>query len=255
MRVGFAGAGNMAAAMARGWAAAEGGPGVMLFSDIDRERAQSLAAEVQGETRDGLAELGSDSDVVVLAVKPAAVDDAARGFDGTAKALVSVVAATPVARLADAFPGIPLVRVMPNQPVQVRRGVLCCARPQGVPGDVSGDLLELLGKLGRLVEVDEPLMEAAMAVMSCSPAYFAVIAQGLARAGEREGLDAATSAALVGETMAGTAELLRVRDPEAIRDAVASPGGATEAGLQALEDGGLDQALQSAVDASLERYR
>ena len=94
-----------------------------------------------------------------------------------------------------------------------------------------------------------------MAVMSCSPAYFAVIAAAIARAGEEEGLDAATSEALVGEAMAGTAELLRVRSAEEIRNAVASPGGATERGLQALSDGGLEEALRAAVAASLERFR
>ncbi len=77
MRVGFAGAGNMAAAMARGWAAGDGGPEAMLFCDLEAERARALAAEVGGQTRAGLRELAADSDVLVLAVKPAALDEVA----------------------------------------------------------------------------------------------------------------------------------------------------------------------------------
>src|SRR5712692_7139562 len=110
MRVGFAGAGNMAGAMARGWAGAERGPDGMLFSDIDANRAEARAAEVGGEVRPDLSALAADSDVVVLAVKPAALDAAADALGNTAPALISVLAATPVARLAAAFPGVPLIR-------------------------------------------------------------------------------------------------------------------------------------------------
>src|SRR5215212_7268479 len=99
MKVGFAGAGNMAAAMARGWSEADGGPQAMLFCDLDGERAATVARDVGGETRDGLAELATDSDVVVLAVKPTALDEAATELGGSAPALISVLAATPLARL------------------------------------------------------------------------------------------------------------------------------------------------------------
>src|SRR5687767_11499561 len=109
----------MAAAMARGWAGAEGGP-QMLFCDIDRERAGALAAEVEGETRDSLPALVADSEVVLLAVKPAALEEVAEEMGHSAPALLSVMAATPTSRLAEAFPGEPVLRVMPNQPVEVR---------------------------------------------------------------------------------------------------------------------------------------
>ena len=118
-----------------------------------------------------------------------------------------------------------------------------------------GRLVALLGELGEAVPVPESLIDAAMAVMSCSPAYVALIAEALTSAGVREGLDPALAADLVAGTLAGTAELLRVKDPAAIRAAVAPPGGATEAGLEALERGGLEAALADAVTASLERFR
>jgi pyrroline-5-carboxylate reductase len=244
----------MAGAIARGWAAGDGGPAEMLFCDLDAERAAALAEAVGGETRATLAEIARDSDAVLLAVKPAALDDAAAEL-GEARAVISVLAATPVSRLQEALPGIPLVRVMPNQPVEVRRGVLCYAQPPETPAEVAEPLLALLGDLGELVPVPEEGMEAAMAVMSCSPAYVALFAERLTAAGEHEGLDPTIAYELVTETIAGTAEQLRLRRPSALMAAVASPGGATEAGLQALEHAGFGEAIDAAVDASLERFR
>jgi pyrroline-5-carboxylate reductase len=144
---------------------------------------------------------------------------------------------------------------MPNQPVEVRRGVLCYPPPEAMPAELTERLLALLGVLGTLVPIGEDRIEAAMAVMSSSPAYLAMVAEALARAGEREGLDAQLAHELVVDTLAGTAELLRKRDPAAVRGAVASPGGATEKGLEALEQGGLEAAIGDAVRASLERFR
>src|SRR6266511_3890902 len=235
MRVGFAGAGNMAAAMARGWARAEGGPEAMLFCDLDADRADAVAQEVGGETRAALRELADE-------------------LGGKVPALISVLAATPTAKLAEAFPGVPVLRVMPNQPVQVRRGILCYPPPVAMPEELLSSLLELLGQLGTLVPLEERLIDAATAIMSCSPAYIALVAEALARGGEREGLDGELAGELVAGALAGTAELLSERDPATIRDSVAPPGGATEAGLAHLE-GVVEDAFVKAVDASLERMR
>jgi pyrroline-5-carboxylate reductase len=254
MKLGFAGAGNMAGAMARGWAAGPGAPDAMLFSDLDAERASSLAADVGGPTRPTLGELAADSDVLVLAVKPAALEAVAEELDHRAPPLISVLAVTPIARIAAAFPGVPILRVMPNQPVEVRRGLLCHAPAHEMTNELRGELLELLGALGDVVELDEAQIDAAMAIMSSSPAYIALVAEALARGGEREGLDPEVAGELVAGALAGTAELLRKRDPATIRDAVAPPGGATEAGLAKLE-GVVEDAFVSAVDASLDRFR
>src|SRR3954471_19132564 len=143
MRIGFAGAGNMAAAMARGWAAGPGGPDAMLFADLDEARAAALAQEAGGEARPALKELSVDSDVVVLAVKPAALDAVAEELGGAAPALVSILAVTPATRLAEAFPGVPILRLMPNQPVEVRRGVICHALAVSMPDELHDRLLAL----------------------------------------------------------------------------------------------------------------
>lgn len=245
----------MAGAIARGWAAGEGGPTEMRFCDLDRDRAEALAAGTGGSVTGSLADLAAASDVVLLAVKPGALGDVAAEMGGQAPALLSVMAATPTQRLAEAFPGVPALRVMPNQPVEVRRGVLCWAAGEGLPAELRDRLVRLIGLLGTTVEVPEDRMNAAMALVSCSPAYVAIFAEALATAGAEEGFDPAQSLGLVAETLAGTAVLLGKRDPAAIRSAVAPPGGATEAGLNALDEGGFSEALAAAMNASLERFR
>lgn len=246
----------MAAAMARGWAAAENAPEGMLFCDLDADRARALAAETGGEPRATLGELAADSDVLLLAVKPTALEAVAEELGGEAPPILSVLAATPVARIAAAFPGVPVLRVMPNQAAEVGTGVICYAEPdEAMPAELAGELVELLGALGRTVSLPEAELEAAMAVMSCAPAYVALFAKHLADAGIREGLAEELARELVAETLEGTARLLHTKHPEAVIRSVAPPGGATEAGLRALEREGFGRALEAAVIASLERFR
>jgi pyrroline-5-carboxylate reductase len=192
---------------------------------------------------------------LLLAVKPLALLEVAEDLGGEAPPILSVLAATSVARLEDAFPGVPVMRVMPNQPAEVGEGVLCFVEPTGMDEGLASRLLGLLGELGAPVAVPEEQIEAAMAVMSCSPAYVAAFAKHLAASGAREGLPEDLSAELVRGTVAGAAELLAVKDPDSLMAAVAPPGGATEAGLNALDEAGFAAAIDDAVRASLERFR
>jgi pyrroline-5-carboxylate reductase len=244
MIVGFVGSGNMAAAMARGWAGEFEG---MLFSDSGSGRAAALAEELGGEAASN-AEIGERADLVVLAVKPARLEEAAAELQG-AEVVVSLLGATSLETVAAAFPSAAAVRVMPNVAVEVRRGVLCLA------GAAPAVLRERLEVLGHVVELPDEQFDAATAVMGCAPAYLALAVEALADAGAAAGLDEALARKLVAETTAGTAELLAIRHPADVRAAVASPGGSTEAGLEALEREGARRAFEAAVRASLERMR
>jgi len=256
MKIGFAGAGRMTAAMARGWAGAQGGPDTMVFCDLERERAAALAEELSGAVADDLASLATEVDLVVLGVKPAALEAAAAELaPAQPKAILSMLAATKLEQLEAALPGVPIVRVMPNQPVEVRRGVLVYALGSEVGEETAGGVSQLLSRLGTAIELDEERIDAAMAVMACSPAYVAMVAEILTEAGVREGLDPELAARFVAETLAGTGELLAERDAESVRLSVAPPGGATEAGLEALERAELQAAFDAAVEASLARVR
>jgi pyrroline-5-carboxylate reductase len=245
MVVGFVGSGSMAAAMARGWAGDVEG---MLFTDSGSGRARELAAEVGGEAVASNGELADRADLVVLAIKPARLDTVAAEL-GAAGAVVSLLGATPLERVATAFPGATVCRVMPNVGVEVRRGVLCIA------GEASEEARGLLDRLGHVVELPDSEFDAATAVMSCAPAYLALAVEALAGAGVAAGLEEDLARELVVETTGGTAELLRLRHPRDVRRAVASPGGSTEAGLEALDREGAAAAFEAAVRASLERMR
>jgi pyrroline-5-carboxylate reductase len=245
MVVGFIGSGNMAAAMARGWA---GEFERMLFSDGGSGRAAALATELGGEAAAN-AEVAERADLLVVAVKPAQLEAVAAEL-GAARRVVSILATVPLSRLRAAFPGAKeVLRVMPNVGVEVRKGVLCVA------GEASEEAREKLGTLGHVVELPDADFDAATAIMGCAPAYLALAVEALADAGAGAGLDGELARELVVETTAGTAELLRIRHPADVRQAVTSPGGSTEAGLEALDREGGRRAFEAAVEASLERMR
>jgi len=249
MKLGFIGAGNMASALARGI----GEPA--LVADIDVGKARELAAELGGEAVGSNAELAERADAVVLCHKPKQLEEVAGEVAGGAEAIVSILAAVTTARLEDVYSGTPVYRFIPNLPAEVRKGVLCY-----VPGSTAAEgpeteVLELFGRAGAVIALDsEPLLEPAMALMSCGPAFMALVAESFADAGAAHGLDRDDAVRMTVETMAGTAAYLSAHgyDTETIRTRVATPGGTTEQGLICLEQRGLRDVCRAAVDAVVE---
>ncbi len=258
MRVGFIGAGNMASGLARGWAAAGGEPGapdVMLFADADPRKAEALAEEVGGEALTGNVAVADGSDLVVLAVKPNVLDEVAPDLVQAETPILSILAGTTLETLHGALPGIDLVRVMPNLGAQLRQAVLCVVYSEKLGTTERERVGRLLSLLGDVIEIEEELIDAATAIMGCSPGYLALMAEVLVEAGVREGLTEDQALRMVARSMAATGGLLDLHDPAALKRAVASPGGMTEAGLNALEEHKIQETLNAAVDASLERVR
>ncbi|HEY5192446.1 MAG TPA: pyrroline-5-carboxylate reductase dimerization domain-containing protein [Solirubrobacteraceae bacterium] len=270
MNIGLIGCGNMARAMARGW-----GRPVLCFDPV-ADRARSLAEETGGEALASGAAVAEQAELVVLCHKPAQLNEVARELAPHAKAVASILAATPLADLKSAYEGLPVYRFLPSLPVEVRVGaVVQAADPEREPlatltGDPAIDLLvgeiferdeetldlrvhALFAELGTLVTLDDALIDVAMGLMSCAPAYIALIAEAQVDAGVRRGIPPAQASVLVTETLAGTAELLRRRDYDtlAVRREVTSPGGTTARGLAALERGGVRAAFSDALDAVL----
>ena len=258
MIVGLVGAGNMAAALALGWSAAETGPDRILVSDLDADRARSLAERSGATTAGSNAELAETADVLVLATKPAALPAVAAETRVTVHdrglPVVSVLGAVTTAAIEDAYgPGTPVLRFMPNVAAEVRAGTFCYAPGAALDARTLQSLLDLFDLLGDVVPVEERLMEAATAISGCGPGFFALVVESLTDAGVRQGLDARQAAQLAISTMAGTAALLRRRDAVSLRRAVTSPGGVTAAGVARLEDYKLRAAFGSAVEAVVEK--
>jgi pyrroline-5-carboxylate reductase len=223
----------MASALARGI----GEPA--LIHDIDAPKAEALAAELGGEAVSE-ARLADEADVVVLCHKPQQLEE---------------VAATTTEQVESAYLDTPVYRFIPNIPAEVRKGVLCY-----VPGTLASQgpenaILELFGRAGTVLRLDdEPLIEPAMALMSCGPAFMALIAESFAEAGVEHGLAPGDAMRMVVETMGGSAAYLAENgwDGKALRTRVATPGGATERGLIKLEDDGVRELCRAAVDAVVE---
>lgn len=245
MRIGLIGAGNMAGALARGW-----GEPVVLF-DPDESRAAELAAAVGGEAVASNVEVAARADAVVLCHKPAQLERVAAETDGAAKAVVSILGGVPLADVERAYPDTPAYRFMPNVAAEVGRGVFCYAPGSLAAEGPEAEILEMFGRLGTVIPLEESLIEAATALMGCGPAFFALVAEALVDAGVRQGLQPADAARMTVETMAGTAALLEARghDTAALRRAVTSPGGSTARGLAELEHGGVRSAFAKAVEA------
>lgn len=252
MNIGLIGCGNMARAMARGW----GRP--VLCSDPVIERAQALARETGGEALRSNAEVAARADLVVLCHKPAQLYDVAAEMGSAAKAVASILAATPLESLKMAYQDIPVYRFLPSLAAEVRRGAIVQASDpaperQDTAGGATMDarVRELFAELGTLVTLEERLVDVAMGLMSCAPAYVALVAEAQVDAGVRRGIPPTQASALVTETLAGTAELLRRRDHDtlALRREVTSPGGTTARGLAALERAGVRTAFSDALDA------
>jgi pyrroline-5-carboxylate reductase len=252
VKLGLIGAGNMASALARGI----GEP--VLVADVDAPKARALAEELGGEAVPTNEELAERADVVVLCHKPKQLLEVAEQVGGHAKAVASILAATGTAQLEAAYEGIPVYRFIPNIAAEVRQGVLCY-----VPGALADqgperELLELFGRAGAIIPLaSEPLIEPAMALMSCGPAFMALVAESFAEAGAAHGLEPDQAIRMTVETMAGTAAYLREHayDTEAVKVRVATPGGTTERGLITLEQRGLRDVCRGAVDSVVEATR
>lgn len=251
MVVGLIGAGNMARALARGW----GDP--VLCSDGGSGRARALAEELGGEAFDSNVEVARRADLVVLCHKPYQLQEVKREIADEVKAVASVLGGTSLGTLESVYPGVPVFKLMPNTPVEVREGVTLYSPATGVPpsrkvpADLEREVIALFERLGTVVTLEERLMEAAAAIMSVGPAYQALLAEAQVDAGVRHGLRADIAGSLVAQTMTGSAALLRSRDYDtlAVRRGVTSPGGSTARGLAALEAAGIRTAFQSAMDA------
>jgi pyrroline-5-carboxylate reductase len=252
MKLGLIGAGNMGSALARGI----GVP--VLVSDVDASRAQALAQAVGGEALGSNAEVAERADAVVLCHKPKQLAEVAGEVAGSAKAVVSILAAVTTARLEQSYPDTPVYRFIPNIPAEVREGVLCYSPGLRAAQGPEADLLELFSRAGTVIRLDdEALVEPAMALMSSGVAFVALVAEAFADAGRAHGLEREEAVRMTVETMGGTAAWAGAHalDLEGLRARVATPGGVTERGLEALEERGLRDVCRAAVDTVVEATR
>ena len=226
----------------------------MLCADPVSGRAEALAAELGGEALSSNAEVAERADLVVLCHKPAQLQEVAQEVAPHARAVASILASVPLDTLRTAaYPRCPVYRFIPSLPVEIRQGAIVQAVDRVQDRELDERVRALFAELGAVVTLDDQLLDVATGLMSCAPAYLALIVEAQVDAGVRRGIPAAQGAELVVQTLSGTAELLRSRryDTLAVRREVSSPGGLTARGLDALERGGVRAAFSEAMDAAL----
>ena len=196
------------------------------------------------------------SDVVLLAVKPGVVREVVREISPhlrTDQILISMAAAVPL-RLIESHLSLPMpvFRAMPNIAMSMRESAtaLCCNRlaTQQHRAVIEG----IFQSVGTVHFVEEAAMHGATALSGCGPAYAFLIAQALASAGAEQGVPANVARSLAAQTLLGAASVLKAStlSPAELVEQVATPGGATEEGLQALERHNVRSGLSAAVEAA-----
>lgn len=257
MKYGFIGCGNMGGAIAR--AVSRSTKDIAI---ADRSgKGKSLAAEL-GITYSDNATIAATCDRIFLAVKPYFMEDVLKALQpilAEKKPLLITMAAGLTISQIEAFAGchLPVIRMMPNTPTAIGKGVTqyCCN--DLVDKAVLGDWLVDMAPSGLMDALDEGLIDAASAVSGSGPAYMYVFLEALADGAVTCGIPRAKAYEYAAMTMVGAAEMyLQTKThPGALKDAVCSPKGSTIVGLRALEEKGFRAAAMDCVIATYNRNK
>lgn len=259
-RIGFVGAGNMAKALVRGFVAS----GLVdtarvQASDVSEERRTEASRDLGIVTHADNASLARFANLLVIAVKPQVVgavleELAPLVMPGTL--VISIAAGVTLSSIEGRLPaGTRAVRAMPNTPaIAGAAATAVSAGSHATPEDLEL-ATTLFGAVGRVVTVDEGLMDAVTGLSGSGPAYVMLMIEALTEGGVKVGLGPEAALLLASQTVYGAAKLLLEtgEQPARLREMVTSPGGTTVAGLKALESGGLRTVLIDAVKCATER--
>jgi len=255
--VGFLGAGNMAGALIKGLChATVVKPQSILASDVKPERLKQLEAAHGIRVTTDNHQLVRESDILVIAVKPQVVDKilSAIGAEIRPETLVvSVAAGVPIEALESRLPkNARVVRAMPNTPATALAGATAISAGSHATDADMDAARALFEAVGRVVVLDENLLDAVTGLSGSGPAYVMLIIEALADGGVKMGLHRDTALLLAAQTVYGSAKLLLEtgEHPGRLKDMVTSPGGTAIAGLHTLESGGLRTTLINAVETA-----
>ena len=255
MKYRFIGCGNMGGALARALAKT-----TTDFALTDRSgRGKALAEELGCQYTDA-ASIAFTCDRIFLGVKPHMMKDVlaplAPILQTRRPTLITMAAGLSMAQIQEFAGGeIPVIRIMPNTPVSVGKGVILYCRNDCASKAIVNDFLEDMAPAGWLEALDENLMDAGSALSGSSPAFAYIFMEALADGAVACGIPRAKAMELAAQTLIGAGELLLAtkQHPGALKDAVCSPKGSTIAGIRALEARGLRSAVTEAVCATYDK--
>ena len=259
MNVVFIGGGNMADALIGGLLASGFSPNQLRAVDVNGDARRRLADKHRIACFDAPQKAYRPGDVIVFAVKPQQMQEAARfsGFKANANLVISIAAGISLGSFARWLGGhARLVRAMPNTPALIGAGVSGLYALPGVSAAERKQAEAVLGAVGATVWIeDEVLMDAVTAVSGSGPAYVFWFIEQLANAGAALGLPVEISKKLAVETVLGSAKLAAqsADSPAVLRERVTSKGGTTEAALKAFDEQKLAERFVRAIEAARDR--
>lgn len=258
----FLGAGNMAEALVSGILKARlASPANISATDISTSRLEHFQRTFQVQVGSDNAEETKRADVIILCVKPQVMDmvlSEIKGELSQEQLLISVAAGYPLKRIQQHIgEKVSLVRAMPNTPAVIQEGVTALAGSFSLSTHHLQLAQTIFESVGKVVIVEESLMDAVTGLSGSGPAYVYLVIEALTDGGVRVGLPRAVASVLAAQTVLGAARMVLEtgEHPASLKDRVTSPGGTTIAGLQQLEDGRLRAMFMKAVEAATNRSR
>ena len=257
MKYGFIGCGNMGGAIAKALAKA-----TTDFAITDRSgRAIALAAEIPCGYLSA-AEIVRQCDRIFLGVKPHMMKDVLAPLKPTLQErkplLITMAAGLTMAQIEEFAGGeIPVIRIMPNTPVAVGKGVTQYCANDLVSEELLRDYLHDMRFSGKLDALEERLIDAGSAISGSGPAYVYMFIEALADGAVACGIPRAKAMEYAAATVIGAGEMVLAtgQHPGALKDAVCSPMGSTISGVRALENHGFRAAAMEAVIATYNRNK
>jgi pyrroline-5-carboxylate reductase len=260
-RIAFLGAGNMANALIRGLIRSGEKPSNITATvkreerKVDLEKTHGIVVSFDN------VEAAHEADVVVLAVKPQAMDALLTQISEVIepkKLVISIAAGVPIAAIERRFPqGARIVRSMPNTPALVGLGATAVSGGEHATMKDLELAKKLFDAVGTTWVLDESALDAVTGLSGSGPAYIFLIIEALSDAGVKVGLSRHVALKLAAQTVYGSAKLLLEtgEHPGTLKDQVTSPGGTAIAGLHTLEAGGLRTTLMNAVESATLRAK
>ena len=258
-RIAIIGGGNLGAAIAEGLI--RSGfvlPGHLLITKRNITTLKSLEERGVLVSNDN-AEAVKFADMVILAVKPFQVDDVLDKLrlllDENRHILVSVITGISTSHIHDVLKKkISTVRAMPNTAIAIQESMTCISA-RDMSSEQLSYVTDVFNQLGKVVVIEEKLMDAATVLAACGTAYAMRYIRANIQGGIQIGFDAATASLIAAQTVKGAAELLLRKNthPEYEIDKVTTPKGCTIAGLNEMEHQGFSSSLIKGIVASYDK--
>ncbi|MBR2523699.1 MAG: pyrroline-5-carboxylate reductase [Clostridiales bacterium] len=260
MNIAVIGTGNMGRALAKGFANGFGDEVSLYLFDVNQDASIKAAEELGGKACYDVKSAVENADYVLIAVKPVNFDEVLAGFKSYLKpdaVVLSIAAAVTVDRIRLILgEGKPFVRIMPNTPAQVGCGVSAVC-PVGLTEAQTNTVIKLFETCGEVIVCKEKTLDNIGCVSGTGPAYVMLFIEAMADAACALGIKRDDAIKIAAATVMGSGKLCLEsgEHPAVLKDRVCSPGGTTIAGVKALEENGLRNAVIKAVDAAAERTK